>query len=136
MMKQVMIPAVLTAMILAVAGCNTSMMTMEPPAPEQTASSGAKVVQNLKARNWGLFLFDSIPLFSGNPWRPNRRDYYFFENRVDEKYMDIMMRDRAKQLKADGVADMKIQERSTGFFSLWIIWRRSITATAVAVEKK
>jgi len=129
-------PALLAAAMLAAAGCGTSVMTMQPPMPGQTSASGKEVVMNLKAENWGLYLFNCIPLVSGNPWRPNREDYYVFQNRLEEKYMDIMLQRRAERLKADDVEDMKIEEHSTGFFSLWIVWRRSMTATAVAVEKK
>lgn len=129
-------PAMLAAAMLAVAGCNTSEITMQPPVPGQTAPSGAKVAANLEAENWGIFLFYGIPLWSGNPGRPNRRDYVVFGNRVKEKYMDMMLRKWAKEMKADGIEELKTRESSTGFFSLWILWRREISATAVAVEKK
>lgn len=128
--------AVLVAITLAMSGCATSEMIMQPPAAGQTGPGGAKVVENLEARNWGVFLFYWIPVWSGNPGRPNQRDYVVFENRVKEKYMEIMFRNRAKQLKAGEVEDIRVRESSTGFFSLWILWRRSMSATAVAVEKK
>ena len=47
----------------------------------------------------------------------------------------MMLKGWAKQLKAE-VEDVEITESSTGFFSLWILWRRSQHATAVAVKKK
>jgi len=136
MKKRMTMPALLAAALLAVTGCSTSVMTMQPPVPGQTSTTGRTVVMNLKAENRGLYLFNCIPLISGNPWRPNREDYYVFQDRLEEKYMDAMLRCRAERLKADDVEDMKIEEHSTGFFSLWTVWRRSMTATAVAVEKK
>ena len=136
-MKRRMTTAALAAiMIFAVAGCNTSTVTMQPPVEGQTSSSGAKAAANLEAENWGVFLFYGIPLWSGNPGRPNRRDYVVFGNRVKEKYMDMMLRKWAKEMKAGGIEDLKTRESSTGLFSLWILWRREISATAVAVEKK
>lgn len=134
-MKKMMTPAILAAAMLIAAGCNTSEVFMQPAAKGQTGSDGAKAVANLEGRNWGLFLFYWIPLWSGNPGYPNQRDYTMFENRVQAKYMDKMLRARAKQLKAGGIEDLKIRESSSGFFSLWILWRRSIYATAVAVGK-
>lgn len=128
--------AMAVIMMLAVVGCNTSTVTMRPPVEGQTGPSGAKVTANLEASNWGLFLFYWIPLWSGNPWRPNRRDYVVFGNRVEEKYADMMLRERAKKLKADDVEDVKIRQSSTGFFSLWILWRRGFRGTAVAVDEK
>ncbi len=135
-MGKAAIPAALAAMMLATTGCTTSEMIMQPPAEGQTGPGGTRVVENLEARNWGLFLFYWIPLWSGNPGRPNQSDYVVFGNRVKEKYMEMMLRGRARQLKADDVEDIRVRESSTGFFSLWILWRRSMSATAVAVEKK
>lgn len=136
-MKRRMTTALLAALvILGLAGCNTSTVTMLPPAEGQTSSSGAKVAANLEAENWGMFLFYWIPLWSGYPGSPNRREYVVFGNRVKEKYMDMMLRQRAKQMKAETIEDLKVRESSTGLFSLWILWRRNISATAVAVEKK
>lgn len=136
-MRRKTMTAVLAAiMIVAATGCNTSTVTMLPPAEDQTGPSGAKAVANLEAENWGLFLFYGIPLWSGHSGSPNRREYVIFGNRVRPKDMDMMLRQRAKALKAGDVEDVKIKESSTGFFSLWILWRRNISATAVAVEKK
>ena len=136
-MKRRMATALLAALvILGLAGCNTSTVTMLPPAEGQTASSGAKAAANLEGENWGIFLFYWIPLWSGHPGSPNRREYVVFGNRVKGKYMDMMLRQRAKQMKAETIEDLKVRESSTGVFSLWILWRRSISATAVAVEKK
>ena len=136
MRRRAMTAALAAITILTAGGCATSTVTMLPPVEGQTGSSGAKAVANLEADNWGIFLFYWIPLWSGNPGRPNRRDYVVFGNRIEEKYMDMMLRGWAKQLKAGGVEDMTIRESSTGFFSLWILWRRNIGATAVVVEKK
>ena len=134
-MGKAVMTVALAAPILITAGCNTSVVTMLPPAEGQTSSSGERVVANLEGSNWGIFLFYYIPLWSGNPNRPNRRDYVTCRNRIENKYTDMMLKGWAKQLKAE-VEDVEITESSTGFFSLWILWRRSQHATAVAVKKK
>lgn len=135
-MKKCFVTTVLAAAILAGSvGCNTSIVKSQPPVKGQTSSTGAPVVANLEGSNWGLFLFYYIPLWSGNPNRPNRRDYITFRNRIGNKYTTGMLRGWARQLKAD-VEDVQITDSSTGAFSLWIFWRRSQTATAVAVKKK
>lgn len=134
-MRKIVTPVILAAAMLIAAGCNTSEVFMQPAVPGQTGSDGTKAVANLEASNWGLFLFYWIPLWSGNPSFPNRRDYAMFDNRVQERFMEKMLRTRAQQLKADRIEDLKIRESSTGFFSLWILWRRSMRATAVAVGK-
>ncbi|MBS1368600.1 MAG: hypothetical protein HPZ91_01475 [Lentisphaeria bacterium] len=134
-MKKSFVTAMLAAAILAGSGCNTSVVSSQPPVEGQTSSSGSRVVANLEGSNWGLFLFYYIPLWSGNPNRPNRRDYITCRNRIENKYTDGMLRTWAKQMKADA-EDVQITDSSTGFFSLWILWRRSQSATAVAVRKK
>ena len=134
-MGKAVMTVALAAAILMTAGGNTSVVTMLPPAEGQTSSSGERVVANLEGSNWGIFLFYYIPLWSGNPNRPNRRDYVTCRNRIENKYTDMMLKGWAKQLKAE-VEDVEITESSTGFFSLWILWRRSQHATAVAVKKK
>lgn len=135
-MKKCLMTTMLTAAILAGgAGCNTSIVMSQPPAKGQTSSTGARVVANLEGGNWGLFLFYGIPLWSGNPNRPNRRDYITFQNRIKNKYTTGMLKGWARQMNAE-VEDIQIRDFSTGAFSLWIFWRRSQTVTAVAVEKK
>lgn len=135
-MRKCFVMSVLAAAVLAGStGCNTSVVKSLPPVEGQTSSAGSRVVANLEGSNWGLFLFYYIPLWSGNPNRPNRRDYITFRNRIENKYTAGMLRGWAGQMKAD-VEDIQISDSSTGLFSLWILWRRSQTATAVAVKKK
>ena len=135
-MKKFFVTSMLAAAILAGGmGCNTSVVKSLPAVEVQTSSTGARVLANLEGSNWGLFLFYYIPLWSGNPNRPNRRDYTTFRNRIENKYTAGMLRGWARQMKAD-VEDIQITDSSTGFFSLWILWRRSQSATAVAVKKK
>ncbi|WP_294481218.1 hypothetical protein [uncultured Victivallis sp.] len=135
-MKKFFVTSMLAAAILAGGmGCNTSVVKSFPAVEGQTSSTGARVLANLEGSNWGLFLFYYIPLWSGNPNRPNRRDYTTFRNRIENKYTAGMLRGWARQMKAD-VEDIQITDSSTGFFSLWILWRRSQSATAVAVKKK
>lgn len=134
-MKHMLTAVALAAAILMAAGCSTSVVSMLPPAEAQTSSNGKQVVANLEGSNWGIFLFYGIPLWSGNPNRPNRRDYVVGQNRIKHTDTEQMLKHWAEPLNAE-VEDVAITESSTGFFSLWILWRRSSHATAVAVKKE
>ncbi len=121
------------ALFALLAGCNTSVITVRPPFEGQKSASGREVVGNLEADNWGLYLFYYIPIWCGNYNRPNKRDYEPFAHYIRDKYIDMMLSKRAKLLKAEA-EEVEISESSSGFFSLWIIWRRSNHGTAVAVK--
>ncbi|MDR0932874.1 MAG: hypothetical protein LBM70_07655 [Victivallales bacterium] len=134
-MKNRFIASIFAGVILFGVGCNTSVVRSSPPVAGQVSSDGSRVVANLEGDNWGIFLFYYIPLWSGEPNHPNERDYATFQNKIKNKYTIEMLKKRAKQLKAE-VQDVQISDSSTGFFSLWILWRRSQSATAVAVKRK
>ena len=53
-MGKAVMTVALAAAILMTAGCNTSVVTMLPPAEGQTSSSGERVVANLEGSNWGF----------------------------------------------------------------------------------
>ena len=55
--------------------------------------------------------------------------------RLHNRYMYPMLETRAKVLKADAVEDVVSRESSTGWWSLWILWRRTRFLSAVAVDK-
>ena len=114
-------------------GCVTSTIRHDKPVAEQVSSSGKRVIANLEAANNGVFLFYYIPLWTGAPGRPNRMDWDPFVNQLGDKYMYRMLDGYSKRLKADAVEDVRLSESSTGMLGLWIFWRRTRSASAVAV---
>lgn len=126
-----------TLLTLMLTGCTTTSTLKHTKAlPDQVSSAGNPVQANLSASNTGLYFLYWIPIWSGKYTKPNRADYDCFENNVREKYMLYMLDDRCRKLKADHVEDVKIQTDDSGFFTLWLFWRRSIRATAVAIAPK
>lgn len=120
---------------LAVGGCaETSSLYWHKPAVGQISSQGNQVMWNLEAENRGMYLFNLIPLWSGYPTRPNRHEYKLMQNTLNRAQMRIMLDLYLEQLGADKVEDVEISETSSGAFSLWIIWRRTMKADAVAVK--
>ena len=121
------------AVLLTGAGCTTSVCR-HYDAPESTGSSGRPAVAVIKGMNCGVFLFYGIPLWSGTPHRPNESEWDLWLNQVRERDIVRMLHLRAGQLGADDIDDVKIRETGSGWWSLWIFWRRTITGSCVAVK--
>ncbi len=133
-MRKISVLPVILLIVVFFAGCTTSQVSHLPAVAGQKSSTGREVVANLKGSNNGLFLFYYIPLWSGSVTRPNRRNYECFENQLRPKYLMRMLNARAEKLEATGIDDFTMTERSTGFFTLWILWHREASASAVAVK--
>lgn len=131
-MKQ--LAAAVIAVILA-AGCShTSTLEWEKPLPGQRSSSGNPVVYNLTAVNRGMYLFNLIPLWSGSSTNPNRHKYIIGYDTLDRAHMRQIMDLHLEKWGADKVEDVEISSSSSGAFTLWIIWRRTMKATGAAVK--
>ena len=133
-MRNILICAVCCALLAG--GCATSVVTHIKAEPESKSSSGARAVAHMQGMNSGVFLFYWIPLWSGKENRPNRREYKTFQNRVETKHMRKMLDIHARRLGGDRAEDVKIRTESSGFWSLWILWTRSVHGTATAVKTK
>ena len=133
-MRNILICAVCCALLAG--GCATSVVTHIKADPDAKSSGGAKAVAHMQGLNSGVFLFYWIPLWSGKENRPNRREYKTFQNRVEKKHMRKMLDIHAKRLGGDSVDDVKIHTEASGFWSLWILWTRSVYGTATAVKTK
>ena len=135
-MKYGTLAPLLLALVL-LSGCVTSTVKHTMASPEENSSSGSKAVARLEGMNSGVFLFYFIPLWSGKDTRPNRREYRTFRNLVEPVNMKRMLTVYSKKfLKADGVEDIKTEEKSSGVWTLWILWKRSVHGTGTAVKFK
>lgn len=122
-------------LLLLCAGCATSVCRHYPDQSGRKTASGKEVVASIRGRNYGYFLFYGIPLWCGAPHHPNESDWRLWRNLVRERDIRRMLNARAEKLKADGIEEYSWQEKSSGFWSLGIIWHRSITGECVAVKK-
>ena len=131
-MKNVIFAA---AAALMLAGCaETSTLAWTKAEPGQLSKSGNRVLWNLSAVNNVMFLFNCIPLWTGYSTRPNRHDYELGKHLLTEPEMRRMLDCYLRELKADRVEDVEFSESSSGALGLWIIWKRSMRATGVAVK--
>ena len=135
MKKYFMLMSVAAAGLLTGGCVRTSTLEWMPAAPGEVSSSGKEVAYHLKARNCGLYLFNFIPIWSGKVSRPNRKDYALWEDRVNEWDMRRLLDRELKRLGATHVEDVRMNYYSTGAWTLWIFWKKSMTASADAIKK-
>jgi hypothetical protein len=121
---------------LVLSGCtSTSVFKCTPVKEHKLNKDGHQIVAQLTGSNVGYFLFNGIPLYSGVPHRPNRREYKSFENRVKPKHIEIMFDSQLKYINADGISNLEINTSQSGWHTLGIIWTRKIEGKAFAIKK-
>jgi len=128
----------LAAALLAVfsAGCVTSTLKYIPAAPGTTSKKGTPVSYVVEGMNTGVYLLYFIPLWTGNPYHPNQRSYDLLSHRIDDKAIYRMFTVAAARMHSAGFQDTEISYRSSGIWTLWIIWKRSVHGRAVLVSEK
>ena len=135
-MKKSALLSAAALLALWTAGCVTATLQVHPAEPGRVSKSGAPVSYVIRGMNSGVYLFYYIPLWSGNPTSPNQRTYDLFEHRVDDKAIYRMFDVSAQRMRAERVEDVSITHRSSGVWTLWIFWKRSVHGKAVLIRKK
>ena len=121
---------------LFVSGCVTSTMKYTPADPGRVSRSGMPVTHVVDAMNTGVYLFYFIPLWTGNPYHPNQRDYDLLRHRINDKAIYRMFDVAVKRKHAARCEDVSITYYSSGIWTLWIIWKRSVHGRGVLVREK
>ena len=125
----------LLAVIIVLSGCCHSEV-FTTPIPQQQKQPGELVpAASGTARNCGYYLFNTWPLYTGHPDKYNRHDYHTFHDDITPERNTAMLMDAMKRLYGvDKLANIEHSQSSWGFFSLWIIWRKNISTTAVGLK--
>ena len=123
------------SVLFLVSGCVTSTLRITPAEPGRVSSGGNPVAYSLDGMNTGVYLFYWIPLWTGNPNRPNQRDYDILRHRVEDKAIYRMFDAANKRRRTGGVEDVTVISRSTGVWSLWILWKRSVHGRGVLIRE-
>ncbi|MBR1951187.1 MAG: hypothetical protein IKA32_01330 [Lentisphaeria bacterium] len=124
----------LLCVMLLCAGCTTSVCRHYKVEPESLSRSGRIAVAGIRGQNTGCYLFNCIPVWSGKPHRPNEKKWSMWRNYVRKRDIRKMFAVRAKQLGADDIEDFSVVEKSSGLWSLGIVWTRTISGQCVAVK--
>jgi len=118
------------------AGCVTSTLKYTPADPGAKSSKGSPVSYVVEGMNSGVYLFYYIPLWTGNPRSPNQRDYDLFRHRIDDKAIYRMFDVAAHRMHSARYEDAVVTYRSSGIWTLWIVWKRSVHGRALLVSEK
>ena len=135
-MRAKLLLPVAAALLLCSAGCVTSTLKITPAEPGRRSASGAPVTHVLEGMNSGVYLFYWIPLWSGNPNFPNQRNYDLFRHRVNDKAIYRMFDVTARRMRSSRFEEVQTSSRSSGVWTLWIFWKRSVHGHAVLVREK
>ena len=116
--------------------CSHSQVFTEPLEANTPAPGGMQAVAYGRAQNSGYYLFNVIPLHTGHPYHPNRKDYRAWHDDITPEVNAGMLLYSMKRLyDAEKLIDVEHQESSWGYLSLWIIWRKTISTTATGLKK-
>ena len=122
-------------LVFLVCGCATSTINIHPAAAGQVSASGRNVDRNIEASINGVYLFYAIPLWSGAYTRPNEKSYRIFRDFVAPKYMRNMLERYRKRHDLTAIENLQISESSSGWWTLGIIWQKSVKAKAVGIKE-
>lgn len=114
--------------------CHTEVAT--DPIIANKASVGMTVpVASGTARNSGYYLFNIWPIYTGHPEKYNRHDYHAFYDDIKPEVNSAMLLNAMRKLYgAEKLVQVEHTQGEVGFFSLWIVWRRYITTTAIGMK--
>ena len=131
-------------LILAAAGitmflsgcCNAVVYTREADAQMQERRvDNLQPIATGEASNSGYYLFNTWPIYTGNPEQYNRKDYHsFFDDINKGRNSSLLLNAMQRQYKVERLHDVEHQETSSGYFSLWIVWRKNIRTTALGLK--
>lgn len=118
------------------AGCSHSQVFTEPLPFNTPAPQGMQAVAYGRAQNSGYYLFNLFPIHTGHPYHPNRKDYRAWNDDVNpEVNAGMLLYSMKKLYNVETLENIEHQESAWGYFSLWIIWRRTISTTATGLKK-
>ncbi len=136
-MKKIVMNTVFVLLLFAVSGCVTNTVEVVhryEPGTKFTAD-GKEVVAELQAENYVTLLFGVFPILSGRPTRPNAMQYDMWENNARDHYMKKSLNWYTKRvMKCSGFTDYRSETNFSGWWSLWIVCKKEIVATAKALK--
>lgn len=134
--KLSMLRILLCAVSAAFAGCTTVVETENTLSP-RVETLGAANSRQIMVTNYGYYLFNTIPLFSGGD---EDGSFTLFSDKVNLDSAMKTFSKRCEDLNAKRVSDIQTEETSTCFFSwvkflntTWgIYWYRQVQVSGVA----
>lgn len=120
--------------LLVLTGCATSRISGVPLTPPDNPQSDYPLA-HVKADNSTFLLFNCLPVFSGNPRRPNTGNYDLFTDQATADGIMSSLELALKRYDADYLANRQITIRRSGWHTLGIVWEKTILAEADVMKK-
>ena len=118
-------------------GCCHAEVILRPTPPEissQRIENMQPVVMG-EAVNRGYYLFNTWPIYTGDPLKYNRKDYHSFFNDITKgRNSSMLLGAMQRGYQIEQMHNIEHSESSWGYFSLWIIWRKTIVTKAVGLK--
>ena len=117
--------------LLCAGGCASVRMTSAYNGVR--TDGGYKPFATVSIENTGWFLFNAIPLASGNPDRPNEDDWHFFRNTVT---LDNNMKMLDETMARHGATRFNhlTSHLKDDFYYFFILYRRTCQTSAVILR--
>jgi hypothetical protein len=132
MQKKIQLLAILLAILsVLTAGCATYEIAKDFN-KQKIETTDATPIASIHADNFGYYLFNSIPLITGDT--KNVNSFCVFKNTVTVKPVIAMLTEKAKELGATRTTNIKTNVEQTGVIGLWIFWYRGVQASGNAVK--
>jgi len=91
-------------------------------------------IATIAVENYGYYLFGIYPLIGGDPKYPNAITCKIFEDTVTVQNNLQMLAKTARLRNGSSLAHVKTTINWTGTFSFWVVWKKLISSSAVALE--
>lgn len=131
--KRIFVMGVALSAIMLISSCATYQVSKDFNGQKVEAdSAGAVPVAYIHAKNYGYYLFNAVPLISGDCEKTGNTSW-FTDNVNPENSVDLLTK-KSKELGATNVTDISSTYRTSGMYTLWIFWYRGAQSSGTAVK--
>ena len=132
-LKRIISVALAFSAVMLVSSCATYQVSEDFKGQQvETVNTGAVPVAYIHAKNYGYYLFNIVPLISGDCEKIGSTS--FFTDNVNPKNSVDLLTKKAKELGSSKVIDIASTQRESGKYTLWVFWYRGAQSSGTAVK--
>lgn len=128
--KRIFVIGMALSAIMLISSCATYQVSTDFNG--QKVEGGAVPVAYIHAKTYGYYLFNVVPLISGDCEKIGSTSW-FTDNVNPENSIDLLTK-KSKELGATNVTDISSTYRTSGMYTLWIFWYRGAQSSGTAVK--
>ena len=122
-------------LVLSLSACAVVNVATVDQLNEQQLAPDTTAVAHIQARNWGWYLFNFIPLVSGNLNSPGFPQFpAFFRNNVEVELVVDLVTAKSRELGATMTTDLQSNDYSRWRPLTLVLWLRDIEVSGNAVK--